>query len=260
MDGKRYVVFCDLDGTLLDEKGGVTEFTQSALRQFKAAGHEIVFTTARSRRLHRIGDALRAISDDLILHNGGELIRKGEIIAKHDFPAAQAGEIGRALTEAGVCAAVILENAYYANYDAPAVWGEISGFERTDFSCWQMDVPKFALYFPQENPETFPATLRGRGQLEITDRKRTGVFAPPGVSKGAAIREWMALCGMQDVTSVAIGNDTIDLSAFEACDVSAAVGNAQREALQAADVLIGRNDEDGVAKYLLSLLREETDK
>lgn len=256
MDGKRYVVFCDLDGTLLNEKGEVTAFTQSALRRFKAAGHEIVFTTARSRRLHRIGDTLRSISDDLILHNGGELIRKGESIARYGFPAVQAGKIGRMMTEAGVCAAVILEDAYYANYDAPAVWGEIKGFRRTDFSCWQLDVPKFALYFPNENPAIFPAALRERGQLEITDRKRTGVFAPPDVSKGTAIREWIARCGMQDFTSIAIGNDTIDLSAFEACDVSAAVGNAQCEALEAADVIIGRNDEDGVARYLLSLLRE----
>lgn len=254
MNRTRYAVFCDLDGTLLDSSGRVTQDTQNALRRFKAAGNEIVFTTARSRRLHAVGDALWSISDDFILHNGGEIIFKGQCVAKHYFSAAQAREIGARLTEAGVCAAVIGEDTYSANYDAPAVWGAIKGFRRTDFSDWQQEVPKFSLYFPRENPEIFPEKLREKGRLEITDGKRTGVFAPRCVCKGAAIREWIALRGMQNFTTVAIGNDTIDLSAFEACDLSVAVGNAQREALAAADVIIGKNDEEGVARYLLSLL------
>lgn len=255
MKEKRYVVFCDLDGTLLNENGKVTDFTKEAFKRFKAAGNEIVFTTARSRRLQGIGGALREISDDFILHNGGELIRQGECIAKHYFSLAQAREIGLRMTKAGVCAAVILEDAYYANYDAPKVWGEIRGFVRTDFLDLPQAVPKFALYFPSGDASVFPKALCGQGNLEITDRAKTGVFAPPDVSKGAAIQEWIALCGMEEWTSVAIGNDTIDLSAFDACDVSAAVGNAHREALEAADVIIGRNDEDGAARYLLSLLK-----
>lgn len=256
MQEKRYVVFCDLDGTLLNENGKVTDFTKEAFKRFRAAGNEIVFTTARSRRLQGIGDALREISDDFILHNGGELIRQGKSIAKHYFSLALAREIGLQLTKKGVCAAVILEDAYFANYDAPKVWGEIRGFVRTDFSDLPQAVPKFALYFPDGDASVFPKELYGQGKLEITDRAKTGVFAPPDVSKGAAIRAWMAQRGMEELTSIAIGNDTIDLSAFEACDVSAAVGNAQPEALEAADVIIGRNDEEGAARYLLSLLKQ----
>ena len=57
MQEKRYAVFCDLDGTLLDGNGKVTAFTKEALKRFKAAGNEIIFSTARSRRLHGIGES-----------------------------------------------------------------------------------------------------------------------------------------------------------------------------------------------------------
>lgn len=80
--------------------------------------------------------------------------------------------------------------------------------------------------------------MRESGRPEIADRLGVGIFAPGCVSKDEMMREWSALGGMQDCTTVAIGNNTIDLSAFEACDLSAAVSNAQREALKAAGMII----------------------
>lgn len=250
----RLAVFCDLDGTLLDHNGEITPFTKAALHRFAGLGHLIVFTTARSKRLGGIGDILREISGAFILHNGGEILWDGQTVAVHYFTAVEARRIGAALTASNVRAAVILEHDYYANYDAPSVWGEIRGFRRTDFSDLNQPVPKFSLYFPDKNPSVFPNGLLDEGRLEITDQGAAGVFMPNCVSKGAAIREFVNFAGLNGFTTIAIGNDKNDLSAFAVCDITVAAANAEQEILDAADVLTLSNDEDGVAHYLLSLI------
>ena len=50
---------------------------------------------------------------------------------------------------------------------------------------------------------------------------------------------------------VGFGDNLNDLPMFEACDIRVAVANAKREIIDAADLVCGANDEDGVAKWLV---------
>jgi len=73
---------------------------------------------------------------------------------------------------------------------------------------------------------------------------------PPGVSKGAAITEYLADLGLNRDEVMAIGDSENDASLFEAAGFSVAMGNAV-EALKAqADALTATNAEDGVARAL----------
>ena len=58
------------------------------------------------------------------------------------------------------------------------------------------------------------------------------------------------ICGiaLEDVT--AFGDDAPDIGMLKLCGTGVAMGNAIDTVKEAADIVIGSNDEDGIAKYL----------
>ena len=58
------------------------------------------------------------------------------------------------------------------------------------------------------------------------------------------------ICGiaLEDVT--AFGDDAPDIGMLKLCGTGVAMGNAIDSVKEAADIVIGSNDEDGIAKYL----------
>lgn len=73
------------------------------------------------------------------------------------------------------------------------------------------------------------------------------VFAP-GVSKAAALRRLKADTGARRV--VVFGDNLNDLPMMRCADVAVAVANALPEVKAAADIVIGANSEDAVARYI----------
>lgn len=73
------------------------------------------------------------------------------------------------------------------------------------------------------------------------------LFAP-GVSKAAAVRSLAKERGAERV--VVFGDNLNDIPMFDAADVSVAVENAFDEVKAAADVVIGRNSADAVARFI----------
>ena len=69
-------------------------------------------------------------------------------------------------------------------------------------------------------------------------------------SKANGVKYLRERYGFDEV--VAFGDNLNDLPMFEQADVKIAVGNAREEVKAAADHIIGTNDEDGVAVYLLA--------
>ena len=59
---------------------------------------------------------------------------------------------------------------------------------------------------------------------------------------------------------IAFGDDLADIGMLRLAGTGVAMGNALAEVKQAADVVIGSNDEDGIAVYLRELLWENHEK
>lgn len=73
------------------------------------------------------------------------------------------------------------------------------------------------------------------------------IFAP-GISKAAAVKKIASDCGARRI--VVFGDNLNDLSMMDIADVSVAVGNALPEVKERADLVIGRNEEDAVARFI----------
>lgn len=71
----------------------------------------------------------------------------------------------------------------------------------------------------------------------------------PGVSKARAVKELAASLGMERI--VVFGDNLNDLPMMRVADVAVAVENALPEVKAAADVVIGRNTEDAVPRFIM---------
>ena len=60
----------------------------------------------------------------------------------------------------------------------------------------------------------------------------------------------LAAFGIQPEEAVYFGDDMDDLESVSMCGIGAAVSNASDLVRQAADVITGSNDEDGVARFI----------
>ena len=76
------------------------------------------------------------------------------------------------------------------------------------------------------------------------------------VSKGSAAKQVKELIGADKM--VAFGDNLNDIPLFEAADECYAVGNAENALNEIATDVIGSNDEDAVAKYILNEYNRQT--
>lgn len=72
----------------------------------------------------------------------------------------------------------------------------------------------------------------------------------PDTSKANSVRQVADMVGADRI--VAFGDNVNDLSMLAVADVAVAVGNATPQIQRAADIIIGTNDADSVARFILS--------
>ena len=65
--------------------------------------------------------------------------------------------------------------------------------------------------------------------------------------------EVCSVCKIQPEDIISFGDDYADIGMLELCGTGVAMGNAIDEVRERADLVIGSNDEDGIAEYLAGL-------
>ena len=75
-------------------------------------------------------------------------------------------------------------------------------------------------------------------------------FTKKTATKEDAIRRLCIGSGISTDDMIAFGDDLVDIGMLKLCGKGIAMGNALDEVKKAADLTIGTNDDDGIAKYL----------
>ena len=70
------------------------------------------------------------------------------------------------------------------------------------------------------------------------------------MTKENAIMKISEVCGFGAESIIAFGDDFADIGMLELCGLGVAMGNAIDEVKSRADVVIGSNDEDGIAFFV----------
>jgi Cof subfamily protein (haloacid dehalogenase superfamily) len=263
----------DLDGTLLDPSPKITSRTAETLNSLIAKGMEFTFATARSIYSAVPITSALDINVPCILMNGvsiydivNERYIKNEFIAPED-----SAEILRIFGKYGIhCFMYRIDNGiltcYYSELTTKVMqsFAEVRKHEykKPFVQCRLADyADEYTVYFTTTGPyeELLPVKLEaekiagvniafyldvynGAWYLEIFSHK---------ASKANALRFLRENYGFDKVG--AFGDNLNDLPMFEQADTKIAVGNARDEVKAAADIVIGTNDKDGVAEYLVNL-------
>lgn len=257
------IIVCDLDGTLLDNKHSISDFTRSEIKRVSGLGIKVILATGR----HYIdvkGVAKELNLDTCIIGSNGTRAYsgEGEMLIKHNLNP----EVIKTMMSYDLPSEVHL-NIYQGkewlvledhqelldfHKHSGFVYRKISGIEDLNIN----EVNKFYLY--SHNEELLKEV---ESDLKVILEKNADVFfsyhsvievMPKGISKGLALEEMMLKNGIKASEIMAFGDGLNDLEMLKWVGKGLIMKNANKELIEKLPDLeiIGNNDDDGVAKYL----------
>ncbi|MDE6726934.1 MAG: Cof-type HAD-IIB family hydrolase [Oscillospiraceae bacterium] len=255
----RYkLIVLDLDGTLLNSKKEITEGNLAVLQKARENGALIAFSTARSEGAMR--EYIAAVQPDILISNGGALVeRNGEVLFNKQLSADSVRHIIKRCFELseGKCEITIdTDHGYFWNYKPDCDFSRyetpdnVQHSDFMDFSCpaykvtAEVEREEDARKIAGEIPDCGTLSFRG----EIWRR-----FAHIEATKRNALEH---ICGkllIEPKEILAFGDDYNDVEMLELC-TGVAMGNAIPEVKAAAEFVTDTNDNDGVAKFILSAI------
>lgn len=246
------LIVCDLDRTLLKTDKTVLSRSVSVFEKCKSRGILTAIATARSEwASKRVCDLLKP--DICILNSGGLVIHNNVEIHKRLLPAQTADEIIRELTENPVVGdiAVATEDRYLVSYTTPPDHPDYANGIVFDFQN-PLGVPVYKI-----TAQLFGSRLGYEIAAKYPDCSYVsyigelwGKFAHAEADKMTALDAILPRFGITAAQVAAFGDDLVDLELIKRCGVGIAVENAIPEIKEAADVITGGNDEDGVADWI----------
>ena len=261
------LIACDMDGTLLDPDGRVSERTAAALRAARARGAHVVLATGRPIRTSVPIASELGIGDTVVAYNGAAMLWRGEfkLVRELDTLAAT-GALAR-MRAFAPDASLALETADgwflepATGVDAVRPTGKLAHLYRggPPLAVGPLEaffgggLIKLNVVHEELHPSRLAAELAdlvGMWSLpfllEVHDRQ---------VDKSVALAWLCDELGIAPGEVAAFGDQQNDSGMLAWAGVGVAMGNAEREALEVADVLGPPNSEDGLAQVVESWLR-----
>ena len=245
----------DLDGTLLKSDKTISEHTLSALNACRSKGLMIGVSTSRSEQNSMT--FLSEILPDILISSGGALVQQnGNYIYKAEFSIEETNNMIRTVRE--ICGAdceitVDTMESHYWNYKIDPKkqdqsWGDSI---YTDFKDFNQESLKICVeIFDSDKAEKLKNILTDCDCVRFSDGYWYK-FTKKGVTKEKAITEICHVCKFAPENIIAFGDDFVDIGMLKLCGIGIAMGNAIQDVKQIADVVIGTNDNDGIADYLI---------
>lgn len=259
----------DLDGTLLDASGGLSQTTVDLLRPLVARGLHLTVATARTPATALELLAPLGLTGPAVLMSGALLYDLGEKkpLAVRSFSPAARTALTAFLDRCGRDAFLYCAGGCLTAWHRP-----LTGSYAQSFRARRSGTP-YKRFVPVEHYDQIPpdpallalfclpgpdrpllAELQAIPDTQCVcyaDEYGRGVTVeifPAGCDKGAGVRDLRRAVGAGRI--VAFGDNVNDLPLFAAADERYAVANALESVKEAADGVIGPNTEDGVARWL----------
>ena len=244
----------DLDGTLLDNNKTISKRTLTALSAWREQGILLGVSTSRSEQNSL--PFLAELKPDILIASGGALVKRGEeyLYTAQFSPEEIRGMIATARAVCGEDCEITVDTLtrHYWNYKVDPLqmdktWGDTVYTDFTDFK--EPSLKMCVEIFDEKNAKALAEALPECDCIKFTE-SFWYKFTKSGVTKENAIRRVCEACNLELSGITAFGDDLADIGMLRLCGVGVAMGNALEEVKKAADIVIGRNDEDGIAEYL----------
>ena len=267
---ERLLVALDVDGTILDINGRVSERMMASLARLRTYGVQIVISTGRGIQ------AALPVAYHVGLTDGWMICANGAVTLRMD-PAAPGGyEIAdavtfdptdaiAALTRAvpdGIVAVEVLGDGFKVSRPFPD--GELIEAQRV-VSLEEMSaqpVTRVVLRAPGMDVGEFSALVAGCGLHSVEYAIGWTAWldvAPEGVTKASALQSLAARLGTGASRTIAVGDGTNDVEMLRWAGIGAAMGSAPESVKESSDIVTGPVWHDGCAA-LLDAVVERTRK
>lgn len=264
MDKK--VVFLDVDGTLVNEKGEIPKTAQYALQKAKENGHKLVVCSGRS--LFQMQESLLALGFSGIIGSAGAFViadgqeiyhayideehrkKATEFLEKHNviyYFQIDNGSVISAENKKRV-----YEYGAKLNMD-PAYLEPLLGTFYVQEQVWDNEKEEKIIYFDsplsveelnQELQPYFEAVVMSMPGANDS----CGEIGIAGINKATAMKIYLEHVGVTSENCIAVGDGPNDLQMMEYAGVSVAMGNALDSVKERADFVTAHIDEDGILK------------
>ncbi len=269
----RLLLF-DLDGTLLGPMRRVSSANAEALRCAMARGIRVGFATGRSKRSVQPWIEELEPNAPLILLNGGVVwdVAAGRALLERRLPWEDAHSALQVVAELGVHANLYLGDEVVIAHPSETsrrseVKDGVPHTEVVDLLAHLEGQPNHPLKIlcidESGGIDTLAERLRPAltgGSVVVQSEPTYLEVLPPGVSKGAALSVVTEHTGIEPNDAVAFGDGLNDIELLEASGLGVAMGNAHPRVRECADVVIGPNDTDAIAAFLVGHLMEGAGK
>ena len=246
------MIVSDLDGTLLRTDQSISDETKSVLRRCRESGIKAVYATGRGATADFAAPA--DLFDGRIIMNGAVAFAGETVVYRRAIPYDIARPLLIACDRHGLRTVSECDDMHYANFAVSAVWPEITNYRIVDFASHAMDAEK--LYATIRNPadialiqKHLPDTL-----YMTVSRDDLAMIMHRDATKSKALAELARRFHVAPPQIAAFGDDRNDIDMLSFAGIGVAMENALDEAKAAADCICGRNDEDGVAKWIVGNL------
>jgi len=259
------IVCLDIDGTLLNEFGKISEANRSAIAKLKAGHHYVAIASGRTyAEIVKIVAPLELMEYDrafFIAYNGVLTVRlfPFAVIMKKTLHRDDVKLIARELVPRGFKMHVYAENRLYLSHDItahlepapeekkPTVRIRMDDYDRDD------DVYKVLVLDEPDLLQTLRDSL-GRETMSrfavFKSWDRLLEFVHIDGSKGAALEHLYRMLGIDRADVLAIGDEENDIAMIRAAGIGIAMENAKPAVKAAAAEITLSNRFDGVAAAL----------
>lgn len=277
------MIAIDLDGTLLASDGSVPARAKAAVHKCLEAGLLVCFATGRNwTESKSIIETVQHYSTAVFVSGAMVMDTKNEVTLHRTLMDAElAREICGLLEKLGHTPLALqdthkaggvdyLATAGKAPNEAERVWREVT-------QSVVHHVPSLADYSHEHTIRIGIVAPSAEARMALAEIKSAmgdrvvchSIHVPeygvdvmevfdPAVNKWQGILHVAEMHGVGPEEIVAIGDDVNDLPMLQNAGLSVAMGNAKPQAKAAAQRVIGRNDEDGLAVFLEELIAQHT--
>lgn len=248
------LVLFDLDGTLLNSAKEITDPSKEALRRLKDQGVLVGFSTSRGETM--CGRYCDEIDPDVIIVSAGAVVKlHGKTIYQAAFSKEETRQMIQAAREIGgddIEITIDTEQSHYWNYhEDPEI--HYKGWGTTEYSDYQdFDEPSLKTcvqFSKREQAEKLAERFPDCDWAKFSDIDWYK-FTPKTANKEAAIHHLMKETALTKDNIMSFGDDFTDIGMLKLSGIGVAMGNAIPEVKEVADIIIGSNDEEGIASFL----------
>ena len=252
------LIAVDIDGTLLNSKGELTQITKDKI--LKAVDNGVVFTISTGRPIQGVMPLVEKIGLDipLITYNGSMVLKANtmEVLYSRTLENSDSRQIYTIGEDWDITMMIWSDNKLYSNKDNKKsnYYSEITNTPLILVNSLEevsKGVTKFLWYEDEDKIKKFMPELMERLKSETvsvhTSRPYFLEFVDRMASKAIAIEKLSEVYDIKREEVIAIGDSYNDISMLEYAGMGVAMENAPEDIKKIADYITKSCDEDGVA-------------